>query len=216
MKMPQLPPDKADQIRRFTKTTTERLLQFKLSHYLTKHLIDKLRVNWRDVEQELHADYPITQAGVIAVLAEGGAGVEGIFGDDFLITDEPVAPEDVVSLLGTFPFDAASCAFVFTILEEYGDVIVSIVNPDFTHDRRAWHRRIYGGNELGNAVTSGKIARAFAEPFGFEDRAISEQILLSMMRIKNERNSFAHTGTMTMSFDEFFKRAMSVICYKFL
>jgi hypothetical protein len=214
--MPQLSSDKKDRIRQFTTATVERLLQFKLIHDLTKQQIEKLRENWRAVEQELHVDYPIAQAGVIAMLAGGSVGVEGVYGEDFLITDEPVAPEDIVGLLGTFPFDAASCAFVFTMLEEYGDVLVSLVNPGFAQDRTAWHRGIYGGKKLGRGKGKEKIELAFAEPFGLEEYQISEQIILSMMLIKNERNSFAHAGRMTMPFGEFFRRAMSVICYLFL
>jgi hypothetical protein len=214
--MAKLSPRVLDIIKRYTRLTLERLLQFKLTHDLTRHQIQELRAHWRNVEISLHKDYPISDAGVVAQLKAGEAGIAGLDTDEFLITDEPIAPEDVVGLLGMFPLEAASCAYVFTMLEEYGDYLVSILNPDFQQERKSWHRDIHGGTKLGGAKKREKLEIAFAEPFGLTEYQIAHGIILNLMRIKRERNSFAHSGTMEMHFDEFFRLTVSIICYIYL
>jgi hypothetical protein len=150
------------------------------------------------------------------MLSQDQLDLEGVYDGNYLITDEPIAPEDVVSLLGSFPFDATSSAFVFTILEQYGDVVAGIVNPKFARDRSSWHRGIRGSATLSSAKEIGEAESAFIDAFCFNTKVISDEIVSSITRIKYERNVFAHEGQINMSFDEFYRRAISVICYIFL
>ena len=138
---------------------------------------------------------------------------EGLQPDDFLITDEPAAPEDVVSALGAFPLEAACCAFVFTILERFGDDLVALINPRFSQQRKSWHRDIQGGSKVGGPSKERKLRIAFATPFKIRQSDISRQILLDLMTVKMQRNAFAHGGSMTLSLSEFFRRVMRVICF---
>jgi hypothetical protein len=205
---------KQNQVRSLTQGVIKGLLQFKLTHDLTAHQIEKMRDNWRDIERGLHEDYPIRESGVIAILSS--SGVEGLDDDDVLITDEPVAPEEAINLLGSFPLNQASCAYVFTMLEQYGDDIVSVINPSLYRKRLSWHRAVPGGSKFEAGTHKERVCEAFAIPFGIEDYAISDKIVLSLMRMKAERNSFAHEGEMEMRFDEFFRLAIDVISYIYL
>lgn len=215
--MGKLSPRSVREIRRYTTATIQRLLQFRLTHNLTKYQLEKVRANWRDAELELHDEYPITEAGVIAVLSNGDAGVEGLLRrDEFLITDEPVSPEEIISLLGSFPLDAAAGAYVFAMLEEYGDTLVKMLNPKFEKTRTSWHRDVYAGTKIGGPAKRKKLEIAFGKPFGLEKYAIAADVVLSLMLLKKERNAFAHSGRTDMSFDEFFERALRVICYIYL
>jgi hypothetical protein len=192
--------------------TIERLLTLKQTYDLTSYQLDKLILNWKEIEHTLHGSYPISDAGVIATLS-AAEGVEGLQPDDFLITDEPAAPEDVVSALGAFPLEAACCAFVFTILERFGDDLVALINPRFSQQRKSWHRDIQGGSKVGGPSKERKLRIAFATPFKIRQSDISRQILLDLMTVKMQRNAFAHGGSMTLSLSEFFRRVMRVICF---
>jgi hypothetical protein len=92
-----------------TRHTIERLLDIKSIYEVTSLQIEKLRENWKAVEESLYINYAIRDAGVIAVL--GTVGVEGLHGDDFLITDEPASPETLVEGIGRFPLEPATCAY---------------------------------------------------------------------------------------------------------
>src|SRR4029077_5854585 len=130
-------------VRRLTKNVVNELLEFKSIYELTALQIERVRENWRAVEAELNqVNRPVRGSGVIATL--GANGIEGLdSGEDFLITDELASPETLVQGLGQFPLEAASCAYVFTILEKFGgDDLVEIVNPDFSEERRSWHRDV--------------------------------------------------------------------------
>src|SRR3954451_19232179 len=105
MKQPSLTARRQSTMRRLTEGVIKGLLQFKLTHDLTAYEIERLRSNWRDVEVELHTNYPLSESGIVAVLENNR--VRGLDEEEFFLTDEPIAPEDTVSLLGSFPLNAA-------------------------------------------------------------------------------------------------------------
>lgn len=194
-----------------TRHTIERLLDIKSIYEVTSLQIEKLRENWKAVEESLYINYAIRDAGVIAVL--GTAGVEGFPGEDFLITDEPASPETLVEGIGRFPLEPATCAYVFTILENYGDNVVELFNPDFAKERKAWHRDVRPGDRLGKGRKAREQLVGFCRPFEFDPDLVPEQPVVNLMLIKRERNSFAHDGEMKMRFQEFFRRTLEIICF---
>jgi hypothetical protein len=198
-------------VERLTHDAIDRLLDIKSIYDVTALQIAKLRENWREVEAGLHVNYPIRGSGVIATL--GSSGVEGLEGEDFLITDEIISPDLVIGGLGQFPLEAATCAYVFTILENYGDCVVSLINPSYEEQRRAWHREVRAGSTLGSGKNAQKDIEGFCSPFEFDPSVVPPQPVLSLKKIKFERNSFAHNGKVTMRFEEFLRCSLEVICY---
>lgn len=114
---------KAKEIRKITHDALKNLLTYKVSHDVLDFLKSGAERNFREFEGAQHNTYPIKACGIRAEPGKFGKD------DEYLFTEEPLAPEVTTQYLQSFPIDAVSGAYCFTILEIYGDDLVRLLNP---------------------------------------------------------------------------------------
>jgi hypothetical protein len=194
-----------------TETVIHRLLTFHVSYSSLQYIHDKASKNWRDLEEELHNDYQIKGIGVKAtrenlkIINENDGG--------FMHLEEDLYPGEVPAELDSFPYKEASAAYVFTILEGYGDDIVGIVNPDYLKKRQAWHHGVYGDADLTNSETLTKAISGFAKPFKVNAEDIPLYAVQRLTAVKAVRNEFIHEGSASVDFNLFFASVIGTVAF---
>jgi hypothetical protein len=200
------------EIKSLTTDAIKRLLELGVSHNLFAHVIDENRSDWRSLQDRLHVNYPIEGVGVFATkknLEKTYAELGG-----FLHDEQPLAPEEIIYLLGTFPLHASSAVYAFTLLEEYGNGIVNIVNPGYlSRPRSAWHHAVYRDGSLKGRSQIRKARKAFAAAFGKSERHVHEFAAKRLIAIKDARNQFVHEGYSEIDFSSFLAEVIGTVCY---
>ncbi|MEP9389426.1 hypothetical protein [Mesorhizobium sp. KR9-304] len=201
-------------VERVTRWTLHRMLEFRASHDLTRYLLDQARTNHRQTAAEMHANYPIKGVGVKATRAS--LTRHNFDQPYFIIDDQPLAPEDLFFKVAEYPLDGASCSYLFTLVEEYGNFMVRTFYPDYPPFKKvhtAWHHGVYAGMNLRNPVEMQKAKAAFTRPFGDEGAHISPQAIRRLRQIKEQRNSFAHEAREDFEFKAFFENTIAIVCH---
>lgn len=196
-------------MREVTRLSLHRLLSFHVAFSGLKYVHDNVTTNWRDLEAELHVNYPIKGVGVkvtrsnLRVIDESDGG--------FLHSSEDLHPGDVPAEIGSFPYGAAAAAYAFTLLEGYGDELVKIVNPGYLKARQSWHHGVYGDINLNEKGALAKAREGFAKPFACPVGRIRRFEVQRLVEIKAVRNEVMHEGTSQVDFVPFFGKVIGTI-----
>jgi hypothetical protein len=196
-------------IQELTTTALYRLLTFHVSFSSLAYVHDQATDNWRELEEELHQGYPIRGAGILATRRNLRI-IDANYGG-FLHTDEDLYPSEVPAELQAFPYDAASAAYAFTLLEGYGDDVLDIVNPEARKRRQAWHHAVYGDADLRVPAQLAKAKKGFANAFGKNPKNVPRYTIARLVKIKAERNQFMHEGTSGIRFSEFYGMVLATV-----
>jgi hypothetical protein len=136
-----------EEVRRHLRANTERalnnLIQFKVSYDVSALIRERGLEKSRELEDRIHN--AIRAVGVLATRDE----FLGSDGGAFLKYDQPLSPDVASPLLEDFPYAAAAAAYIFTLLEGYGNEQVRLVNRRYLRDRQAgrFYQRAAGSNE---------------------------------------------------------------------
>ena len=200
-----------NQVIEATENVLRVLLSFHVSFSSATFVHDQAVRNYRDFEELISQDYPIKGIGVKAT----SSNLEKVDSDagGFLHTEEPLFPGDVPAELQSFPFHAASAAYAFTLLEGYGDDILSIVNPGYLKERQAWHHGVYGDLVVSDPVNLEKGQKGFAKPFNVDPAIIPKFAVKRLVSIKKARNTFMHEGHAGIDFKEFFGAVVGTVAF---
>ena len=207
--MPKLSVIQRDVVRVVSRLTLRRLLSFHVAFSGLIYVHDDVTTNWRELEAELHVNYPIKGVGVKAT----HANLRRIDEDDggFLHSSEDLHPGDVPAELGSFPYEAAAAAYAFTLLEGYGDALVKIVNPGYLKARQSWHNGVYGDINLNEKAALAKAREGFTKPFACPVGRIRRFEVQRLVELKAVRNEVMHEGTTQVDFVSFFGKVIGTI-----
>jgi hypothetical protein len=196
------------EIRERTEAVLTALLRFKVSYDLRHHMGDKTNSEWNDYARSLHNRYPITGTGIRtspAILKVRDRDLS-----QFIIDEVSLAPEVAVEEFDAFPMAAASAAYVFSLLEDYGNSVALLIDPASVGARQAWHRKVWGDPTVSTEVR--KAREGFAHAFGAAPRKVKIRPVKRLMRLKLQRNGYAHDLDTYLDLDEFFKSVLVVLC----
>jgi hypothetical protein len=196
-----------------TEEVLKNLLRFRVSHDIMAYIRERADDRWPDLEEELHNNYPIKSVELTATrrnlsrvnAADGGFQVE-----------IDVSPEFVTDFLQDFPLGAAAAAYCFTILEGFGDELVSTINPQYANKHKSWRRNVYGDLDLSDPKALEKARRAFAKPFNSDVADVPMYAVERLVKLKKHRNEFMHEGSSSsLVFEEFFGSVLATVCQLF-
>lgn len=198
-------------VRELTVSTLIELLRFRLSRDIAQLLLDKSAGRCHEIEMELHEDYPLKAAGIIATPSLVRNWSRKI--NTILHTDEALAPEDASWEVHTFPLDATAIVYLFSWLEDYGNTLAKFVKPGQKFERRAWHAGVYADANIIDKQTQKKMQAAFAECFNFASSDVSTEILAGLVELKKIRNEVVHEKRLLAPFARAFELASVTICH---
>lgn len=198
-------------IHQLTVDTLRTMLKFHVSHKALKYIHDESTNNWRDLEDQLHNDYPIKGVGVKAT-KENLKTIDADFGG-FLHLEEDLYPGEVPDELSGYPYDATSAAYLFTLLEGFGDDLVKLVNPGYLSERKAWHHGVYGDANMNDKNVKLKARSGFGKPFQRKPSGVPVYAVQRLVKIKADRNRFMHESNTFINFDEFFSAVIATVVF---
>ncbi len=191
----------------------EGLLEFHVAYSAAIYINERAQDNWREFEGELHVNYPIKGVGIIAT----PDNLDEIYEEDggFLHAEEDLYPGEVTTHLPDFPYQAASAAYIFTVMEELGNDLVQIVNPGYRKKQNrnwSWHSSVYGDLKLKDQAKVLKAKEGLAKALKVDSSRIADWVIERLATIKKARNAYAHEGDKSITFDGFFADVVSIIC----
>lgn len=199
------------QIENFTGQTVRRLQRLQVSFRLNKYTQDRLYADQGAMEIELHSkEYPVRASGIVAARAILSALDKNI--GTFYFGEELVAPEAAVPEFWDFPLAAASAAYVFTIIEDYGNTIAKLNRPISIRQGSSWHAPIYGDLNLSDRAAVDKARGKVAAIFQVSRSRIPVRSIRRMVWLKRHRNAYAHEMETSVDFEQFFTYSLSMVC----
>lgn len=189
--------------------TLQTLLMFHVSYGAVRYIHEDTVMNWREFEERLHFGYPVRGIGIKATRAN----LKIIDAEDggFLHRNEDLYPGEIPSQFQTFPYQAASAAYAFTLLEGYGDDLVEIVNPGHLKLRQSWHHGVYRDLNLKDKAQLAKARDGYVEPFKCKPTSITRYTVERLLDIKSVRNKFMHEGHSNVDFEAFFTQVVATV-----
>ncbi|ARU27940.1 hypothetical protein [Cellvibrio sp. PSBB006] len=189
----------------------ENLLSFHVAYQAAQLLHNNAQENWREFEDFLHMDYPIKGIGIKATRKNLDEPDEDWGG--FLHSQEPLSPAHVAPELSYYPLEAASSAYIYTLLENFGNEISENVNPGGLKNRQAWHYGVHGDLNISDEKTVDKAKKGFAKSFSVAERKITKTAIKRLVLLKSARNEFMHEGSYSCEFSEFFQCSIQTVCH---
>ncbi len=207
--MPSLTNHQISAVRDLTQSALASQLSFRVAFRAADYLHNDARVNWRDFRDRLHTGYPVKGVGIKAT----PSNLEAFDEDDggFLHLEEDLNPEDASDELPSFPYQAASAAYSFTLLEGYGNDLADIVNPGYVAGRRAWHHGVYGDADLKDPTQLEKAKEGFTKPFNRAASEAKNYAVQRLVNLKRHRNAFMHDAEEGVDFQEFHGMVLGTI-----
>ncbi|MBI5461837.1 MAG: hypothetical protein HY941_06600 [Gammaproteobacteria bacterium] len=195
-----------------TNALLHELVTFKLAYDVSCYLADRARADWRSFEMEQHEEYPIRGCGVIAtpaLIKEWSRENETL-----LHLDEDLAPENTGSEIDSFPRNAVSTTYVYSLLEAYGHEMCDLRNQGYRKERQAWHHGVYGDEDavLGDEAFFEKMENNFRKPFAIEGQVVPRNIVTALVGLKRERNRIVHEMEHTCDFELSFRYVVAIAC----
>ena len=207
--MPHLALKQSRAIRELTQSALKAQLSFRVGFRAAAYLHEDAQVNWREFRDRLHDGYPVKGVGIKA----SRSNLHVIEADDggFLHLNEDLNPGDASDELPFFPYQAASAAYAFTLLEGYGNDLADIVNPGYVSGRRAWHHGVYGDADLSSVAELKKAKVGFTKPFNRAESEAEPFAVERLVDLKRDRNAFMHDADERIDFEEFHGKILGTI-----
>jgi hypothetical protein len=199
------------EISSLTKETLDTLLKLHVSCRAINFAHERLFNEWRNFVELLHQNYPIKGTGIVAT--KTNLRVNDAEDGGFIHMDVDLLPDEIIAEMQSFPQDAASAAYVFTLLEDFGDRLVDIVNPGILQARQAWHAAVNADLNLKKVGDRKKARSRLAKIFAKNEKLISRDFLVRLQRIKILRNEFMHEGNPDINFDKFLYDALAIASF---
>ena len=193
-----------------TETFIKELLHFKLTYDVSKYVTEKQARSWRDFEEEMHVDYPITGCGLIA--NKQLLNTWSIHKETLLHFNEALCPDETGAEIDNFPRDTTAVVYIFSLLEAYGNDVCDELNPNYRNKHQAWHHGVYADSNFSSDAEKRKMIEHFCKPFGFDPSGISEDIVEATIQLKKQRNYIVHELKHTFEFELFFRFVLAIVC----
>lgn len=200
------------EVRNATTCAIDTLLRLKMAHDLVEYVVDEKREKWRDLVSELHVNYPIKATGVVASLETLDSTDVDAEDGGFMRWRVDVTPDDIVSELGEHPFDAASAAYAFSIVEVFGNEVANLRNPEGVRAKGSWHETIKYDIEAADREKGIAAMRAFARVFGGDFLCVKPASIVRLMALKAARNDYIHRRQTNIDFDAFIAFCVAIVC----
>lgn len=208
---------KNEKLKELFESTIDTVIKFKLGLDVYQYQEDKHLKNYRDFEEELAINYPI-KGTKVAFGREILSNWKSIFHNHLIINSNKLLDSsDITETLSwnPFPQEQMVLVYLFTILEDFGNSIVEIVNPSLhktlMENDRSWH-----GPVNKHARSNGQdLVKKFAEPFQLERSDVDEKFVELLFDLKQKRNSIAHEMRYPENnkFETDFESLIILICY---
>ncbi|RVD18151.1 MAG: hypothetical protein EOS73_09840 [Mesorhizobium sp.] len=189
------------------------LLTFKASHDGTKYVLRRATEfqGRSELEVLMHeSGYPVRGSGLILSRKSLSKRYDQLLGTDYL-DDVDLAPETLSAELDWYPFDAASASYVFTIMEAFGDACAHIVSPNSLTARQSWHNKVYGDANISDRTQVLQARKGFVKAFGVPYERVLAASAKRLIRLKRQRNEYAHELETDIDFNKFFLDVVLVI-----
>ena len=208
--MRKLGPRQREKVIALVEGCLDRLIRFRLSYDSTIYLLRRAKANWREIDLEITERRIVKAVGVVAKRYE----MQDNSSPSRFLVEEQADSETVLQSLD-FPIEAAAINYIFTLVEMYGDAIVSVVNRKFFIGKYApknWHSRIHGDADIDDAEKLIRMRRALAEPFRLDVSDVPMFTVAMTIELKRVRNDFAHTASTDSTFEVLFSYAVDLVC----
>ncbi|MBY3364970.1 hypothetical protein [Rhizobium laguerreae] len=197
--------EKIEMARALTRNVLAEALKFRLSVDINTYVTDRAVTEPAGLEGELSAAYAIRGVGIRANRDNSRSP------NDFINKDSPLDPEDAVAEMQNFPFHAASCAYLFTVLEIYGnDLALCVVGAPPA--RGDWHSSASERLKFSVVADVTNAKTRIAGVFGRTKEEIDDHFLASICELKKTRNAIIHEAHRRPNFEDFFETVLSMIC----
>lgn len=176
---------------KIVKDAIKQVLRFQVAYDLTRYLSDKTHGQWVDLASALHNQYPLKGMGLIAD-TKALDYPDGELRGQVIFDEVDLAPETAIEQKDDYPIDAASLAYIFTILEIAGDEVAAVINGVPKAGRSSWHSRAYGDLDTKDRAQIDAVRDAFAKVFNVPAKRWKRRSIERLVWLKAQRNAFAH------------------------
>ena len=195
--------------------TLDSMITLGVSVRIQSYVMDDKTRNFREFESELaqqEGTGPIQGIGLLA-LREDMVKELPSYEQGIVFKEVPLAVDDLTPMLSGFPLDAAAASYAYTMLEVFGDEASALVHPGSLKGYDSWHKDIYGDMNVKDLQRLTATRKAFCKHFNADPEDVDYGTVKKMIRIKNERNMFAHKGHADVNFERFLEDVMTVVCH---
>jgi hypothetical protein len=205
-----LSPQQKDNFKHLTKSFLKEVVRFKCTYDVMVYLQnDALRFGG-NFEERMSINYPINGIGIRATPSNLNKfnAVDGGF-----IDEQAIAPDEVTPHVTDFPLAAASAAYLFTLLEGFGDDLVTLVNPAYSKTNHAWHREVSGKVNTKDQKALQQARLGFAKAFNLKPEDISLVMTARLVHLKKARNKFMHEAERMVDLENFIRYIVAIVCH---
>ena len=208
-----------EKLRELFENTIDAAIKLKLALDVYRYQEEKHLINYSDFEEELSINYPIRGTGVI-FNTEIFANWKSSYNNANIINSEKlIESSEVTETLAWKPLaqNQMVIVYLFTMLEEFGNSIMEIVNPiehaRFATSGKSWHS---GVNRYAKQRGLDLVLK-FGEPFNLGRNDVDQKFVDLFYDLKQKRNSIAHELIYPegSKFETDFESLLILICYLF-
>lgn len=186
---------------RIVKDAVKQVLRFQVAYDLTRYLSDKTHGQWVDLASALHNQYPLKGMGLIAD-SKALDCPDGELRGEVIFDQVDLAPETAIEQKDDYPLDAASLAYIFTILEITGDEVAAVINGAPKKGwGKAWHSRAHGNLNTKNRAEIDAVRDEFAKIFSVPAKRWKRRSIERLVWLKAQRNAFAHERVINVDYN---------------
>ena len=173
---------------------------------IQRHILEKTEGNFREFEAEAAVNLSIKGTGVIAKR-------DDVCKQDFFLDNIGLGSYELAAYINSFPLEAAAASYLFTMLEVFGNDVAEVISHGHIARNKAWHEDIKGFADMRDSVQVQKAREAFARHFAASANGVPEVAARRIVKLKYERNRFAHDGSLQVSFDSFIRDTVAILCH---
>lgn len=164
-----------------------------------------------EFEMLLHTDgYPISGTGIKFNHRALSVSHEDLY-EHHLLNNEPLAPEDTTETSHLFPFNAASAAYCFSMMEVFGDFCSDVVTTNKRKRFSAWHKGIHADTNMTTESEKNKARSKYVELLGGNASQLEDKSILRLRELKTVRNAYTHELKTEVDFDKFFEHILLTV-----
>lgn len=169
----------------------DNILEFNFSYDTQQYIRDNiLRDSSRFEVEQCISDYPIKGGGVIASISTINAWSEEH--EALIHPDNLVDPVETSESVSCFPLDSVSIVYIYSLLEEYGNDVCDELGEYERKGYQSWHSKVYASTDLNDPNKISNMKNNFCKVFGFDSSLIPDSVIISLIKIKSERNKIVH------------------------
>lgn len=207
--------EKQRAILELTISVLDRMLTLATTFKIQRYLLEKSAINFRDFEEEVASQkegQAINGTGIIATRKDI-ATRKPKYEQGFLYDEVPLGAHELGAYVDSFPLAAAAASYFFTLLEVFGNDVACILNRGGIHTNKAWHEDVKGRADLQDTAQVDRAREAFAKHFLASKDDVPEIAAHRIVRLKKDRNEFAHDGSSDLDFSGYFEDTLAVVCH---